>query len=85
MSSLFAKNLGLKEGSTVACSFINHVNVIRSCEIVASSADDHIILESSTEIIKNSLLDQISIVNKGQILTIYVNNNLPVNVTVGEF
>lgn len=82
MSSAMARNLKIKENTSVGVSLINHVNSLRSCTVACNNCDDYSIIESSTNIIRNSLLDQVTVVNVGQSLSVQLNSKISINLVV---
>lgn len=83
INATVATNLGLHEGDIVSLVICSNPPHLHRVEMSPLSSDDLEIIESSAGLIQSSLLDQVRVVWRDQLLTVWISGSLSIILHVG--
>ncbi|KAJ1520189.1 hypothetical protein ONE63_004402 [Megalurothrips usitatus] len=84
INATVATNLGFKEGDLISLVICNNPPHLHRVEMCPLSADDLEMIELSSGLLQATLLDQVRVVWRGQFLTAWISNTLPIVLHVGS-
>lgn len=82
INATFAHCLGLNENDYVSISALETVSSLQRIQLTPHSQDDYEILELCKDVIESSLLNQIRVVYKGEVLSVWVSKSMHLTLTV---
>lgn len=82
INATFAYCLGLSENDYVTISALETVSSLQRIQLTPCSEDDYEILELCKDVIESSLLNQIRVVYKGEVLSVWVSKSMHLTLTV---
>lgn len=82
INATFAHCLSLNENDYVTISALETVSSLQRIQLTPHSQDDYEILELCKDVIESSLLNQIRVVYKGEVLSVWVSKSMHLTLTV---